>query len=112
MPEQLKQLGDSELEDRILQAETPLLVDFWAEWCGPCRALAPVLEELAEEFRDRATIVKVNVDKNPQVSARYGIRSIPTLILFRDGQEQERLVGAHPKTILAGVLDRHVRTTV
>ena len=103
----LAQLSDSELEDRILQSQGPLLVDFWAEWCGPCRAVAPTLEELGKDYLDRATIAKLNVDENPEAASRYGVRSIPTLILFQGGEERERLVGAHPKTAIAALLDRH-----
>jgi len=112
MSQHLKQLSDHELEDTILQSDTPLLVDLWAEWCGPCRALTPVLEELEADFGGRATIAKLNVDESPQASARYGVRSIPTVILFRDGVEKERLVGAHPKATLRRLLERHVPSVV
>jgi thioredoxin 1 len=106
MSGRLQQLSDNELEESILQSEGPWLVDFWAEWCGPCRALAPVLEELGEAYVNRGTIAKVNVDDHPAAAARYGVRSIPTLILFQDGDEKERLVGAHPKARIAELLDR------
>ena len=107
MSDRLKQLTDSDLEDSIVQSAEPLLVDFWAEWCGPCRALAPSLEELGEEFASRAGIAKLNVDENPEAAARYGVRAIPTLILFKDGEEKERLVGAQPKQSIAALLDRY-----
>lgn len=109
MSGRLPQLSDNELEDRILQSEAPLLVDFWAEWCGPCRALTPVLEELGDDYADRVTIAKVNVDENPEASARYGVRSIPTLVLFQNGEEKERLVGAHPRATIARLLDQYAR---
>ena len=109
MSGRLPQLSDNELEDRILQAEGPLLIDFWAEWCGPCRSLAPVLEELGDDYRGRATIAKVNVDNNAAASARYGVRSIPTLVLFHGGEEKARLVGAHPKAAIANLLDQYVQ---
>ena len=112
MSGRLLQLNDSELEDRILQSEAPLLVDFWAEWCGPCRALTPVLEELGDDYSDRAAIAKVNVDENAGASARYGVRSIPTLILFQNGEEKERLVGAHPKATIARLLNQYAQNAV
>ena len=107
MSDRLKQLTDNDLEDSIVQSTEPLLVDFWAEWCGPCRALAPSLEELGEEFASRAGIAKLNVDENPEAAARYGVRAIPTMILFKDGEEKERLVGAQPKQSIAALLDRY-----
>lgn len=107
MSDRLKQLTDSDLEDSIVQSTEPLLVDFWAQWCGPCRALAPSLEELGEEFASRAGIAKLNVDENPEAAARYGVRAIPTMILFKDGEEKERLVGAQPKQSIAALLDRY-----
>ena len=110
MSGRLPQLSDNELEDRILQSEAPLLVDFWAEWCGPCRALTPVLEELGEDYADRAAIAKVNVDDNTAAAARYGVQSIPTLVLFQNGEERERLVGAHGKDVIAKMLDRYAKS--
>jgi thioredoxin 1 len=107
MSQTLAKLSDSELEDRILQSDRPLLVDFWAEWCGPCRAVAPALEALRQDYDGRATIAKLNVDENPEAAARFGVRSIPTLILFQNGEEKERLVGAHPKATIAALLDRY-----
>lgn len=107
MSETLRQLTDNDLADGIFQSTEPLLVDFWAEWCGPCRALAPSLEELGKEFTDRASIAKLNVDDNPDAAARYSVRAIPTLILFKDGEEKERLVGAQPKQSIAALLDRY-----
>lgn len=109
MSERLRQFSDNELEDRILQSDAPLLVDFWAPWCGPCRALAPVLEELADDYAGKATIAKLNVDENPEGSARYGVRSIPTLIVFQNGEEKARLVGAHPKATIGRLLDQYVQ---
>lgn len=108
MSKTLQQLTDNDLEDGIVQATGPLLVDFWAEWCGPCRALAPSLEELGNEFTGRASIAKLNVDDNPDAAGRYGVRAIPTLILFKNGEEKERLVGAQPKQSIAALLDRYV----
>ncbi|MBI3311965.1 MAG: thioredoxin [Candidatus Omnitrophica bacterium] len=84
----------------VLKAKTPVLVDFWAEWCAPCRALAPALEELAEKYRGKFAVAKVNVDQDQELAAEYGILNIPTLIFFKDGQEVDRVVGVSPKSQL------------
>lgn len=93
-------VSDDSFEQDVLKASQPVIVDFWAEWCGPCKTIAPVLEELAQEFGDQIKIVKMNVDENPQTPMTYGIRGIPTLIMFKDGQVADQQVGAHPKTVL------------
>src|SRR3954471_21859349 len=88
---------DSNFENDVLKSNTPVLVDFWAEWCGPCRAMAPKLDEIASELKSKLAVMKVNVDENPVSPAKYGVRGIPTLILFKNGKEVEQLVGNHPK---------------
>jgi thioredoxin 1 len=91
-------ISDNEFQDKVLQAGKPVLVDFWAEWCGPCRQIGPSLEEISEEMGERVTVAKVNIDHNPEAPTRYGVRGIPTMILFKDGQVQATKVGALPKS--------------
>ncbi len=98
-------LTDANFEEEVLQSNQPVLVDFWATWCGPCRAIAPTIVDLAEEFEGRARIGKLDVDDNPQTAMNFNVRSIPTLLLFKDGQVAEQLVGAVPKKQLAQKLD-------
>lgn len=101
----LKTLTDENFEDEVLNSEEPVLVDFWATWCGPCRQIAPIVEDLADEFEGRAKVGKVDVDENPQVAQQYGVRSIPTLLFFKDGEVQEQLVGASGKKPLKETLE-------
>ena len=88
---------DASFEKDVLQSSIPVVLDFWAEWCGPCRAIAPILEELGKEYDGKVKIAKIDVDENPTVSARFGIRGIPTLIVFKAGKEVQRQIGASPK---------------
>ena len=94
-------VSDDDFETSVLQSKEPVLVDFWAEWCGPCKMIAPALEELAGDLSARLTVAKLNIDDNPQTPAKYGVRGIPTLILFKDGQVAATKVGALPKSQLA-----------
>ncbi len=99
---------ESNFETEVLQSQTPVLVDFWAEWCGPCVMLAPTIDELAEQYAGKVKVGKVNVDQAPNLAARFGVQSIPTVILFENGQPVERIVGAHPKSHYTQILDAHV----
>ena len=103
--EQIAHISDASFEEHVVKARRPVLIDFWAEWCGPCKAIAPMLSELAEEYRDKVTIVKLNVDENPKTSQRFNVRSIPTLILFKNGQVEGQKVGAPRKSDLVAFLD-------
>ena len=98
-------LTDADFDAQV-KTQPLLVVDFWAEWCGPCRMIAPMLEELAGEYADRIAVGKVNVDENRQVAARFGIRSIPTLLFFRDGARVDQVVGAHPKSTIKAKIDQ------
>jgi len=104
----VKDISDSSFETDVLQSDRPVLVDFWAEWCAPCRMLAPTVAQVAEKYSQSARVVKLNVDNNPTVSQRYGIKGIPTLILFKNGKEEERVVGATSKEAISRMIDKHV----
>lgn len=112
MSEHVKDVSDSSFENDVLKSDKPVLVDFWAQWCAPCRMLAPTVEAVAEKYADTASVVKLNVDDNPQVSQRYGIKGIPTLILFKNGKEEERVVGATSKEAISRMIDKHVSGAV
>ena len=99
---------NSESFDRALHAGQPVLVDFWAEWCGPCRMIGPVLEDLAQEYAGRAIIAKANVDENPQLASRFGISSIPNVKIFLSGEEVENIIGAVPAEYFRQALDKHI----
>ncbi len=99
------EVNDSNFDQMVLQSKTPVLVDFWAAWCGPCRMVAPLVEELAGEYEGKVTMVKLNVDENPQIASQYGIMSIPTLSIFKDGAPVSNIVGFRPKAELQRSLD-------
>jgi thioredoxin 1 len=100
MSGKIVQLDDATFDEHVKASEVPVLVDFWAEWCGPCKVIAPILEEIAEEQGDKISIAKLNVDDSLDVTRRYDVMSIPTLLLFKDGEAKARLVGAKPKAQL------------
>lgn len=102
-----KPVTDSSFESDVLNSNTPVLVDFWAEWCGPCRALGPKLEEVAQELGQKVKIVKLNVDENPSTPGKYGIRGIPAMLLFKNGKEVGQLVGNHPKDAIVDFLSKN-----
>jgi thioredoxin 1 len=101
------ELNDSNF-DQTINGDKPVLVDFWAEWCGPCKMIGPAVEELASDYEGKALIGKLNVDENPQITARFGVRSIPTLLVFKNGQVVDKQVGAVPKSVLAQKLQAQV----
>src|ERR1039457_6796567 len=101
-------LSDSSFDAEVLQSATPVMVDFWAEWCGPCKMLGPTIDQLADEYQGKVKIAKLNVDDNSSTASRFGIRGIPALLIFQGGQVKEQLVGAQPKANISKALDKYV----
>lgn len=99
---------DSNFDETALQSDKPVMVDFWAEWCGPCRMVGPIVEEVANDYADRAVVGKLNVDNNPNVAMKYGVRSIPTILFIKNGEVVDRQVGAVPKSVLVQKLESHM----
>ena len=101
-------VSDSEFNEKVIKANGPVLVDYWAEWCGPCKMIAPVLDAVAQEYEGKLTVVKINIDENPQTPQNYGVRGIPTLMLFKDGEVEATKVGALTKAELAKFIDSNI----
>ncbi len=99
------ELTDSNFEELVLKSDKPVLVDFWAEWCGPCRMVAPIVSEISTEYEGKAIVGKLDVDSNPEVATKFGIRNIPTILFFKDGEVADKQVGAVPKSVLASKID-------
>ena len=112
MAKDILEVGDSSFEAEVLQSDKPVLVDFWAPWCGPCRAIAPIVEELAENFGDKVKFTKCNVDENPTTPTKYGIKSIPTLIFFKDGEIQDKVIGIVAKSRLEEMISNVQQETL
>jgi thioredoxin 1 len=108
MAENVKQISDSEFEQTVLKSETPVFVDFWAPWCGPCRIVGPIIEELAPSYDGKLVVTKMNVDDNPAVAQKLGITSIPTMMIFKGGEVVDRAIGAMPRTELQKFIDRNI----
>lgn len=108
MSDRILQVTDETFEEEVLKSPQPVLVDYWAEWCGPCKMIAPLLDEIAEEYAGRIKVVKLNVDENPNTPPRYGIRGIPTLMLFRNGEVEATRVGALSKSQLTAFIDSNL----
>ncbi|KAA3632485.1 MAG: thioredoxin TrxA [Proteobacteria bacterium] len=105
MSDRIVHISDETFEDQVLKSDKPVLIDYWAEWCGPCKMIAPVLDEIADEYADRVTVAKLNIDENPETPPKYGIRGIPTLMLFKDGNVEATKVGAVSKSQLTAFID-------
>ena len=108
MSDHIKHVSDAMFDKEVLQSSTPVLVDYWAEWCGPCKMIAPVLEDMAKEYAGRLTIAKLDIDANPGITSQFGIRGIPTLILFKGGKPHAQKVGALSKSQLAAFVDSNL----
>ena len=112
MSEYVREVDEQDFDEAVLKSKTPVLVDFWAQWCGPCRSLAPIVEATAEQYTGTVRVFKVNVDNSPAVAKRYDIREIPNLILFQDGVEKERLIGVVSQQRISDAIERYIPATL
>jgi thioredoxin 1 len=112
MSQFVSEVKEHDFDQVVSKSKTPVLVDFWAQWCGPCRALAPIVEAIARKYGDAARVLKLNVDDSPAVARKYGIQGIPTLILFQDGAEKERIVGVVGLEEISETIERHIRAAL
>lgn len=108
MSEEILHVADGSFEEEVINSQIPVLVDFWADWCGPCKMIAPTLEDLAKNYGNKLKVVKLNVDENREVPAKYGIMSIPTLLLFKGGEVKETIIGALPKNQIIQAVSKHL----
>ena len=108
MAEDILDISDDTFEEEVLKSELPVLVDFWAVWCAPCKMIVPTLEYLAQNYKEKLKVFKINIDENMKISAKYGIRSIPTLLLFKGGELKETIVGAVPQNKIIDVISKHI----
>jgi thioredoxin 1 len=112
MSEYVREVNENDFDQIVLKSKTPVLVDFWAEWCAPCRVLAPTVEAIAEQYGDTTRVFKLNVDNSPAVAQRYGVQGIPTLIIFQNGTEKERIVGVASQEKISRTIDRYIRAAL
>jgi thioredoxin 1 len=112
MSEYVREVNENDFDQIVLKSKTPVLVDFWAEWCAPCRVLAPTVEAIAEQYGDTTRVFKLNVDNSPAVAQRYGVQGIPTLIIFQNGAEKERIVGVASQEKISRTIDRYIRAAL